>query len=235
MESPAKVLYELQEIDLKMLGHQQRLEAIARALEDNDTVQTAQVKVTEIRETLKPLEAQMKDLELQIQSTRQKREQTETRLYSGAVNNPKELADMQHSIAALGKWQEDLEDKVLELMLEVESTQEELNQAQEILQNVQKKAESANLDLLSEKDKLQSELEQLNDERQETAQALSEEHLQLYETMKPKKANRPISALSDEEFCTVCGVQQRGMIAQAVRKDAALICCENCERILVYL
>lgn len=235
MESPAKILYELQEIDLTIITHQQRLEAIAHALEDSEVVQTAQAKVKQVQENIRPLEAKMKDLEYQAQSTRQKREQTETRLYSGIVSNPKELSDMQQSIASLGKWQGELEDKILELMIEVEATQEELNQAQELLQNVQKKAESDNLDLLSEKDRLQSAIEDLRAERQETVNTLSKEHLKLYETMQAETANRPISALTDDDCCTVCGVQQRGMIVQAVKRDNDLIRCENCARILVYL
>jgi uncharacterized protein len=235
MQSPAKPLYELQEIDLTIQKHQQRLQTIVRVLADNEAIQVAQVAVNEAEEILKPLESDMRDLEHQVESTRQKREQSETRLYSGSVSNPKELQDIEQNIASLKRRQNELEDRLLEFMLEVEAAQENVNQAQQTLQEVIQKSESENIDLLSEKDKLQSELKQLATERQKAAQALSDEHLTLYETMKTKKANRPIAELSEEKFCLVCGVQQRSMIAQAVRRGDNLVRCENCERILVYI
>lgn len=235
MESPAKDLYQLQEIDLTIQRHQQRLEAIATILEDNEVVQVAQVAVKQSADILNPLESEVRNLEHQVQSTRQKREQTETRLYSGSVSNPKELQDMQQNIASLKKRQNELEDRLLEFMLEVEAAQEDLNLTQETLQKVLQESENENLDLLSEKDKLQSELGQLATKRQNAAQILNGEDLTLYETMKLKKANRPIAALSEDKFCLVCGVQQRSMIAQAVRRGDDLVRCENCERILVYI
>jgi hypothetical protein len=235
MESPAKALYELQEIDLTIQQHEQRLEVIAGALTDNEIVQTAQALVNQAKARLKPLESEMRDLDHQVQSTRQKREQTETRLYSGSVSNPKELQDMEHSITSLKKWQNELEDRELELMLEIETAQTDFNHAQHSLQKALQESENKNLDLLSEKDKLQSELKQLVEEHQEATQTMSDKNLAIYEDMKLEKANHPISVLLEEGFCSVCGVQQRSVIVQAVRRNEDLIRCENCNRILVHI
>ena len=118
-----KALYELQQIDLTLIQHNKRLQAIAAQLADNAAVQTAQAAIDDAEAALKPLRTKLRDIELQVQSTRTKRETTEKRLYSGSVTNPKELNDMQNEIASLKKWLSELEDRTLEAMVEVEDAE----------------------------------------------------------------------------------------------------------------
>ena len=51
--------------------------------------------------------------------------------------------------------------------------------------------------------------------------------------MKPQMAFRPISVLSPEGHCTICGVQQINTHAQAIRRSDELMRCANCNRILI--
>ncbi|MDQ7034126.1 MAG: hypothetical protein Q9P01_04625 [Anaerolineae bacterium] len=230
-----KALYKLQEIDLGLIRRDKRLQAIEAQLADNDAVKAAQVTVDIAEEELKPLQKNLRDLELQVQSTRSKRNNTETRLYSGSVTNPKELQDMQNEIESLKKWHAELEDRMLEVMLGVEEAESVLNDAQDTLAQVMEAAATENQDLLSEKQALISEVSHLQEKRIAAIAAVDETNLKLYDTMRPQKANQPIAKLNSDDTCSACGIRQMGVVTQEIRRSEELIYCRNCKRLLVAL
>src|SRR5690606_32754045 len=87
----AEALYHLQEVDLSIAQAQKRLGEIAAALADNSLISEAQSQVDQAQETLTPLQAKARNLELEIQSNSDKLRLTDQQLYSGNVRNPKEL------------------------------------------------------------------------------------------------------------------------------------------------
>lgn len=228
----AQALYALQEIDLKMIAHHKRLDALAQQLQDNHLVAEAQAQLDAAQAHLKPLRTRQKDLDLEIQTTRQKAKSSEDRLYSGNVKNPKEMQDLQQEIESLKHRNAELEDHMLELMLEIEAADETLQATQGNLADVTAQWEGEHSDLLTEKSTLETELEQLAAQRQKAVTHISAPNLKIYDTMKKKKANRPVS-LMQGSMCTACGVEQTMAIEQAVMHNADLVYCENCGRILV--
>jgi len=233
MMNAGKTLYELQQIDLTLRKNKQRLQAIAGELANHAPVKRAQKVVKTAGIKLKPLQSEMRDLELQVQSTEQKRKSSEQHLYSGAVSNPKELQDIEQNIASLKRWQSELEDKQLELMMAVESAGEALHLAEEALQTVMNKAAASNQDLLSEKETLESDIIKLNAQRETVTVQLEQSHLDLYQGMQADMAFRPIATLNDERTCSTCGVQQTTIHAQAIRQSDDLMRCASCNRILI--
>lgn len=228
-----KALYELQEIDLALLRNHKRLQAIADQLADNAAVQSAQAQVAATESHLHPLRTKMRDLDLQIQSARAKREATDKRLYSGTVSNPKELQDMQHEIEALKKWDSELEERLLEAMVEVEDGEAALLTAHTALETVLQEAAAENTELLEEKQALESEIPVLQVRREQAVRLITAANLQLYEDMRPQKANQPIARLSKDDTCSICGIGQLGTVAKDIRRGEELIKCKNCKRILV--
>jgi uncharacterized protein len=228
-----KALYELQQIDLTLLQHNKRLQAIAAQLADNAAVQAAQAEVNSAESTLKPLRTKLRDIELQVQSTRSKRESTEKRLYSGSVTNPKELSDMQNEIESLKKWLAELEDRTLEAMVEVEDAEAVLTDAQSILDKVLNNVAAENKDLLSEKQRLESEVSKFQQKRIGAADDVTETNLKLYESLRPQKANQPVAHLTPDDTCSMCGIRQMGVVTKEIRRGEEIIYCKNCKRILV--
>lgn len=228
-----KLLYELQEIDLRLAANAKRLQDIAAALSDNEAVQTAQAQVDSAETALQPLRTNMRDLELQLQSTRDKRANTESRLYSGSVTNPKELQDMQQEIESLTNWLAELEERLLDAMVAVEAAEETLQDAEANLSDVTQQVAAENQDLLSEQQALQSESETLERRRPTVVAKIDPANLELYETMRPQKANQPLARLTAEETCSACGIKQTGIAAKSIRQGESLQTCRNCKRILV--
>ena len=61
-----------------------------------------------------------KELDREFQTLNNKIKNAERRLYSGNVQNTKELADLQHQIEAMGRHRSSMEDTILEAMIMVE-------------------------------------------------------------------------------------------------------------------
>lgn len=233
MTNVGKTLFKLQQIDLTLRKNKSRLDEIQQLLANDASVKRAQKLLEQAENILKPLQVNLRDLELQVQSTKQKREASENRLYSGNVSNPKELQEIEQNIASLKRWQSELEDKQLELMLEVEDANASFEQAQENLDVVSTKAAANNQELLAEKQSLEADTKMLRENRVEVVSELDDVDVALYEKMKPQMAFRPISVLSLEGHCTICGVQQINTHAQAIRRSDELMRCANCNRILI--
>ncbi|MEQ8671721.1 MAG: hypothetical protein RLP44_25965 [Aggregatilineales bacterium] len=230
--SQIPILYDLQQIDLNMIENRKRLDEIARVLADNSAVNRAQITVDAAQKKLSPLRTKLRDLELEIQSNTQKSKSSEQRLYSGNVKNPKELQDLQQEIASLKRRNTELEDKMLELMLSIEDAESTLNEAEETLSSAVASFEAQNVDLIREQTQLKHENETYQSQRDGKIKQADAKHLKLYETMRVKKANKPISILQDKS-CGVCGIEQTMNVVQDVLRHQDIIYCTNCGRILV--
>jgi predicted nucleic acid-binding Zn-ribbon protein len=233
MSNIGQELYALQQIDLEMREKQSRLDAIATALGADVSVKKAQTQLETSQAALKTVQAALKDLERQVQTVETKRKSSEERLYSGVVSNVKELQDLENNIAALKKQQDELENRSLDNMESLENAESLVTKAEQSLQERQKKVAAANSELLSEKVLLESSLSKLDLKRQKASAAIDKNSLDLYESLRPKMAFRPVARLNHEGACSVCGIEQTKQHAQAIRQDEGLGRCENCKRILI--
>ena len=231
--SDGEALYELQQVDRALLKHHKRLKAITSALDDNEAVQTAQQRVEAAEDKLKPLQKQAKDLELQSQTTTQKRKSSEQRLYSGSVKNPKELQDLQNEIDALGRRNDELDNQMLEVMVATEDAEGELTARQEELKQVTQQWQAEHSDLLDEQASINQEISKLDEQREDLIGRIADELLKRYEALRPRKGNQPV-ALLQEGSCSACGIQQNAERVKQIRQSDELLNCQNCQRILVY-
>jgi hypothetical protein len=225
-------LYQLQQIDLQRARSQKRLEAIETALQDNQAVQSAQEAADQIERQLNPVRARVRDLELEIQSTRQKAVDTDERLYSGRVNNPKELQEMQQEIAALKRRQQELEDRLLDDMMTVESLDGQMEDAKRALQTAVAGWEQQNAALLGEKRQLQEQVAQLQARRKESLTHIAPDALKTYEALRPRKGNQPVAVLKGRS-CQTCGIEQTLAIETETRRGQTFTYCLNCGRLLI--
>jgi uncharacterized protein len=234
MTSQAQALYQLQTIDLQLLQHQQRMNALDAALKENQAVREAQVALEQATAKLHPLRTKIKNLELEVQSNRGKAELTEQTLYGGKVKNTKEMQDMQHEIAALGKRHRELEDQLLTVMMEIEESEAAQQAAESQLAHAQQTHAAQQDQLQLERGQVQVQIDKLQRDRAAALANVTAENQKRYATMRPRKANQPIALLRNNA-CDVCGVEQETSIVQAVRKNQELVTCSNCERILAAL
>jgi len=228
----AEALYQLQEIDLKLIRIQKRLQEIGAVLGDSQALIQAQRDVQMAQERLTPLQKKARSLELEIESNSAKIHTTDEQLYSGRVSNPKELQDMQQEIQTLKKRNVELEDQLLETMLAVEEAEAALNDANARLREAQAGWENEHQHLLAEKAELEEQTVTLTEKRQQAVKPVAAENLKLYDNLKVKKHNQPVAVLAGTS-CSVCGVEQTLAISKSVRQEQGLVYCTSCGRILV--
>lgn len=118
--SQAQVLYDLQQIDNEIRAEKQRLGEVLRLQKEPAALLAARERAAAARADLQQWQAQHKDLTLEIASVAEKARRSEERLYSGSVKNPKELADLQNELEALGRRRAALEDDALLMMMEID-------------------------------------------------------------------------------------------------------------------
>lgn len=229
--SQAAALYHLQQIELAISKSQQRLDEILTALQNDSAVAAARSVVEQAQKARSPLHARVRDLELEIQTTNQKAKATEQQLYSGSVKNPKVMQEMQEEIEALKNRGEQLEERLLEAMLELEEADEQHSAAEKSLTEVMAVWETEHADLLAEQSSLQAQTAELEAQRETAVKAINPQSLKAYTTLKPRRGGQPV-ALLQGNTCAACGVEQTTTMVQEVRRDEKLITCSNCGRIL---
>ena len=228
----AKTLYQLQSVELELIANKRRLRAIEASLEDNQAVQEAKQALEQAEAAFKPVKAHYNDVEHQIQSNQEKLTQTETRLYSGSVTNPKELQDMQQEVESLRKWRTEWDERLLVAMGSMENAQENLDLQQAQYDEALEAAAAGNAELLTEREQINAQNPLLEERRQEIATTIDRETLNTYVSLRRSKGNRAVSII-ENDTCTVCGVSQIATVAKAVRAGDELVYCSNCGRILV--
>ena len=224
-------LFRLQKIDSRIKEASSRKAAIQSILDNNDEIQSASKRIEQTQSSLRQAESNLRKSELDASAIRTKLEQSESSLYSGRIQNPKELQDLQKDIMLSKRNLNNLEDQQLENMLTLENCQLELDNAKKNFGITQGKIISANAGLKTELDSLQKELSSLDAQRQAVLPGIDSESLRFYDTLRQKRSGLAVSQVIDNA-CNTCGSTLAPGFAQSVRTSAHLVFCPMCGRIL---
>jgi predicted nucleic acid-binding Zn-ribbon protein len=229
--STALHLFRLQQVDSRLSRVTQRLAEIQAQLENNPELLSARQQLADCQVKEREAGKALKLTENETLTQRIKLEQAEASLYSGRIQSPKELQDLQNDIAALKRQLTRLEDQELEAMQAAETAQIGLQAAQKKLDLVQGQVISANATLQSEQTTLKKEAETLNAQRQAILPAIQAADLTQYEALRLKRSGLAVSPVIDNS-CDTCGAALTPGYAQSVRTSAQLVNCPMCGRIL---
>jgi predicted nucleic acid-binding Zn-ribbon protein len=229
--SRTQPLYELQQVDLEIQSVSGRLKEIGATLGENAELKRARKMATDAQAELAKCRAEMHDLDLEVSSLSQKIETNESRLYSGRVTNPKELANLEEELASLKRWREKREEDLLEAMLATEEAEATLSDAQAILTQVSETWGAEQEDLADEQTTLQARLEELGERRRSLIAVVGSEDVATYERLRQRKAGRAVAAVKDG-ICEGCRMNPPSSQVQHARSGSELEFCNNCGRIL---
>ena len=224
-------LLALQSIDREIAAGKRRFVEIDCTLSGNESIVRARQELESAERAVHERHARQKDLEFEIQGVADKAVSSETHLYSGAISNPKELADLQAEIAALKRRRQSLEDDLLDAMISLEEAETEQNESQSDLQE-KEQVWSTNQDhLRAEYETLTVRLERLSEKRERVISRLDQDVLSIYAELWKRKNGLPV-AEAKAGACGVCGVTLSSSTEWKLRQGE-LVQCNNCERILV--
>jgi len=224
-------LYHLQRLDSEKDTLQRRLTKVEISLEESEALRQASRALEETQQSVRKLAVRQHDMELQVQGILEKIARSEQRLYSGVVKNTKELADLQAKVAALQRRRQKLEDDLLEIMIEREEAQAAHAQAQEHLDETKAHWSTQQTNLLAERETLQARLAEIEQEQAGVLPHIEPGDLTTYQNLRRRKGGLAVVQMQGSA-CGGCGVAVSPNLKWKLRQGE-LVCCGNCERIIV--
>ena len=229
--SAALGLYRLQQVDSQIDQIQSRLKVIQQTIENDAELRAATEQLAASENRYKDAERTLKQSEAEVEKQSIKIEQTEASLYGGHVHNPKELQDLQKDVASLKRHLATLEERQLEAMLVVETTEKDWQNAKSLMERVQSSLGEQNRDLAQESTSLHKDRERLNSERQAVISDIAQQTMATYNQLRQQRRGIAVTILSDGS-CAACGTTLTPSQQQNARSTSQLFRCPSCGRIL---
>jgi predicted nucleic acid-binding Zn-ribbon protein len=149
------------------------------------------------------------------------------------VKTNKEYTAMQSEIATAEHEVRRLEDRLLELMLEGDERSAAVKAAEADLAGEQRAVAGERQALDEEQRRLETRIRALAEERAQLAAGTGAQALALFDYV--AKGRRGVAVVPARDgHCSFCHVRLRPQVFNEVRRNAALIQCESCQRILYF-
>lgn len=226
-------LYQLQKTDLMWEKVRRRLLQIRQQLGESDDIKRMSATVTQTESELHQWQGRETDAELESQSLKNRIADTERRLMSGKVHNPKELEALQASIDALRRQRSATDDTTLQALSKVETLQATLTEQQATLAELEAAWKAGQGTLVAEEQKMKRNYLILKKQRTALAKALDSVALQNYEQLRKRKGGVAVTKI-DGANCGACHVRLPTGVISATRGQGNQVTCPSCARILYY-
>ncbi len=225
-------LLKMHEIDSLYDKVRRRILLLNRAAEGSTELEALREEVESVDHELQGTRTEQQDLELESRSLTEKIRESESNLMSGELNNPRELEALQASIDSMKEHRTDLENRSVERLVMVDSLQVTLEKKQASLVEVEEEWTNRKSTLETEIDQRKKEYLYLKRAREQVAEILSEENLEMYEHLRRRKNGVAVAVLEDEN-CGACHTQVAVGILNNIRYSDDLLSCPSCGRILL--
>ncbi len=225
----AKQLYELQEVDLALEAQELTLRKVASQLGESQAVLSTRSKLASESQRREELGHTQQSLEWEIDGISSKITKAEEELYSGRINNPKELANLQHELEILKAKRNELEDRTIEVMEQVERAIAGVETLENELKMLEAEWQAQQGKLEADKVHLEAELASLRQKREVVAAQLDSGAVDFYGELKKQRATAV--ARVEQGVCRGCRISLSNAELQRAR-GGDLIQCSSCGRIL---
>jgi len=226
-------LIELQDLDLAAERLRRRiadLPAVQAALDERIAALSA--TVADVKERMAASQAARRDIEKDLAVVQGRLSKYKEQLMEVKTN--KEYHAMQTEIGTAEQSVRQQEDRLLDRMEEAEKQAAELKAAEAALKAGQSEVARDRQELESERAKDEAELGRLTAERARVAAGVSAPALSLFEHVSKHRKGVALSQASNGH-CTQCHVRLRPQVYNDVRRNAGLMQCESCSRILYFV
>ncbi len=227
--SVTKQLYQLQEVDLELESNDRALRQVASQLGESEALVGARNKLALERQSLEELMQQQRSTEWEIDDLTTKLATVEEELYSGRTHNPKELTSLQHEINGLKAKRNQMEDKALEIMEQVELVTKSIATLGSELKMLEADWQSQQQQLSANLEQLKTVLTNLKRKRQLLAAGIDPQVIEVYHELKKQKGTAV--AKVEQGMCRGCRISLPITEIQRTR-TGSLVRCSSCGRIL---
>lgn len=229
--SMAKQLCELQEVDLDIEAKKGTVEQIESQLGESETLVEMRASLVQQKERLTQTSGELRTLEWQLEDLSQKIAHEEDKLYGGSIRNPKELGDLQQEVEHLKGRRRQLEDRVIDIMSEVELTEVSVRTQSGQLREMEQSWRREQERLQAERIELLAEIAALDEKRRGLAAQIDPDSLDLYERLRQARQGKAVVRV-EQGMCQGCRITLPMTELQQARAGQRLVQCGSCGRIL---
>jgi predicted nucleic acid-binding Zn-ribbon protein len=227
--SVAKQLYQLQEIDLEIESSERALSQITSQLGESEAVVRVQNQLQLEQQRLEELRQKQHSAEWEIDDISTKLTAAEETLFSGRIKSPKELTNLQHEVEMLKDKHDQMEEKALEIMDEVELSETSVAGIGNELETLQAEWHRQQQQLANDLERVKAILSDLRHKRQLLADEISPLAIELYQGLRQGKVMAV--ARIEQGICRGCRISLPITELQRAR-SGDLVKCSSCGRIL---
>ena len=225
----AKKLYQLQEVELEIESNERTIAQITSQLGESQAVVRARTKLKLEQQHLEELRRQQHAAEWEIEDLVSKLTTTDEKLYSGRIRSPKELTDIQHEADGLKVRHDQLEDKALEIMGQVELSTANAATLSNELKTLEAEWHSQQQQLSANMEQLKTTLSDLKHKQQLLSAKIDPQAIEFYQELKKQKGQAV--AKVEQGICRGCRISLPFSELQQAR-SGDLMQCGSCGRIL---
>jgi predicted nucleic acid-binding Zn-ribbon protein len=227
----AKQLHELQEVDLEIQHKAEVLTQVKSQLGKDDDLVAARSAIDTAKKHLADLEHQQKTEDWELDYLGSKIAAVEKKLYGGSMKNPRELTGFQQDLDMLKAQRGEREDKLLAIMMDVETAQQDVSRKSSEFAAVEKDWNENQQKLSNQQTELETELAKLEQKRELIVGQTDSASLRLYEEMRRARQGQAVAKVMQGR-CQGCRISLPMSDQQRARMGHELVQCSNCGRIL---
>ncbi len=225
-------LLDLQEVDLDIDRTETQIKALAEQLGESDELKAARQALDQANADVLKLEARRKDLHIEAEDLRRKREREEKKLYGGDVRGPKEIQNLEREVESLRRRINEIDDSELNIMADLEEAESRQESAKALLAGVTSAWQDSQAALAKQQAELRTHRASLDGRRQAALQRVDSADLASYEGMRKKLAGRVVARI-ERGMCSGCRIALGTRELQQARQSTTFVNCSNCGRILL--
>jgi predicted nucleic acid-binding Zn-ribbon protein len=228
-----QTLVRIQESDLETDDLKARVESIPRESAALDAeLADAKDSLSKAKERLKELEKQQRHEELILEDKNTLLKKYDTQLF--ALKTNKEYKAMLAEIDAVKADISSTEERILEILTDIDYATEEAASAKKGLQDEEALVHDKKLQLAKELEEVKRKLSEREQLKQELIPAVDEDLYHLYERVRKAKKNGPGAVPVVNGSCGGCFMQIPAQVVNEVMAGDRIITCQSCSRILYW-
>lgn len=226
-------LHEVQKIDTQIYQREQTL----KTLDSGEGLKQQAIELMKRHDLasaeLRRLQGAQKNDELALKSVEEKRAAVHNKLYSGKVNNPKELSDLEKDEQMIDTQIGHHEESLLELMEQVEGAQAKESTLSAELEAGKRRWKETVARTQAETARLQREIAELRPVREQLAAQVEKPLLRRYDDIRTRKEGIGL-AVTGNDTCPACHVKLTPQTRERLQEGEDLTFCDNCGRMLLW-
>ncbi|MDD5658952.1 MAG: hypothetical protein PHR39_02935 [Actinomycetota bacterium] len=228
-------LYKLQLSDSKIVFLKKEI----NKLKANEELKTREEELNEASESYnkllssyKELERDRKKLDDDLVLKNEKIKKNEHKLSSGTITSSKEIIGLQEEITSIRKANEDTENKILEIMIEIDDINELIKSEKEKKEKISLHVDKLKDEINSSIQVVESKLNKYQKRREEILKQIPDDILAKYNEVKEKRGGIAVGILK-ERMCTACNMEMSAGEALNMDDLNRLYKCPTCKRIII--